>query len=68
MSQTITSSYFSVIQIPMIVGREPFYLSPLEPGIYAGALIVFLLAATVAMMLPALRLLRSNPIGALRHD
>lgn len=52
----------------MVLSSEPFYLSPFDPGIYAAALVVFATAAGTAAMLPALRVLGTDPIRALRHD
>ena len=47
---------------------EPFYLQNVDPIAFAGALAVLLLAGTTAAVWPALKLLRGNPVEALRHS
>jgi predicted permease len=47
---------------------EPLYLESADAGVYAASLTVFLLAGGLAAMLPGLRLLRSDPLRALRHE
>jgi macrolide transport system ATP-binding/permease protein len=54
------------------VGRalatEPFYLQSVDPIAFVGALVILMLAATVAALWPAIRMLRGNPVEALRHS
>ena len=47
---------------------EPFYLDNVDPVAFAVALGVLLLAGGVAAVWPALKLLRGNPVDALRHS
>ena len=42
-------------------------LEAADPAAYAGALLLFVLAALVAALSPAIRVLRADPISALRH-
>ena len=45
-----------------------FQLSPLDPWTFAAAMLVLLLAATLAGFIPARRAARVDPMTALRHD
>jgi predicted permease len=53
--------------IGLALTSGPIQLQAADPAAYAGALILFLLAALVAALAPALRVLRSDPVQALRH-
>jgi ABC-type antimicrobial peptide transport system permease subunit len=52
----------------LVLRSEPFYLEHADPVAFAVALAVFAAAGTVAALWPAYRLLRSNPVEALRHS
>ena len=52
----------------VLMAREPFYLQALDPGVYAAALTIVVMAGAGAAALPAIRVLRANPIRALRHE
>ena len=58
--------------VALVAGRriEPllFRTSPLDPLVYAGALLVILVTAVLASWLPARRAARVDPILALRQD
>ena len=54
--------------IGTVLGSEPFYLESLDPVAIAGALVVLLLAGAAAAVWPAMRVLRGNPMDALRHS
>ena len=60
----------TVVAFP--VGRalatEPFYLESVDPVVFVLALIVLLLAGAMAALWPALRMLKGNPVEALRHS
>ena len=47
---------------------EPFYLESLDPAVLVTALVMFLAAALSAAAVPALNVLRSNPLESLRHS
>jgi predicted permease len=51
-----------------VLSAEPFYLQNLDPLAFAGALVVLLLAGAAAALWPAMKVLRSNPMDALRHS
>jgi predicted permease len=51
-----------------LMAGEPFYLQPLDPGVYAAALALVGAAGAAAAMLPAARVLRADPLRALRHE
>jgi predicted permease len=59
-----------VLAIPIggALRTEPFYLESGDPIAFAMALILLLLAGTIAALWPALRMLRGNPVEALRHS
>ena len=59
-----------VLAIPagMVLQSEPFYLENTDPIAFAAALAVFAAAGAVAALWPAYRVLRSNPVDALRHS
>jgi predicted permease len=46
----------------------PIQLSAADPAAYAGALLLFVFSALMAALLPAIRVLKADPIGALRHS
>ncbi len=46
----------------------PIQLDAVDPAAYAGALVLFVVAALAAAMLPAIRVLKSDPIQSLRHS
>lgn len=46
----------------------PIQLEAADPAAYAGALVLFVVAALAAAMLPAMRVLNSDPIQSLRHS
>jgi predicted permease len=54
--------------VGFMLSTEPFYLSPIDPGIYALALMVFLASGLTAAFIPAFQALRTDPLGALRQD
>ena len=54
--------------IGAVLGSEPFYLENVDPVAFAGALVVLLLAGAVAAVWPAMKILRGNPMDALRHS
>jgi len=58
----------AAVPIGMVLSTAPFYLPSVDPVVYVTALLVFASAATTAAMVPALRVLRTDPIRALRHD
>jgi putative ABC transport system permease protein len=45
-----------------------FGIDPLDPLAFAGAALALCVAASIASALPAWRAVRTNPIGALRHE
>jgi putative ABC transport system permease protein len=46
----------------------PIQLAAADPAAYASALLLFLFSALIAALLPVIRVLKSDPIGALRHS
>ena len=54
--------------IGMALSSGPLQLKAADPAAYAGALMLFVLAALTAALLPAIRVLKSDPIQALRHS
>ena len=46
----------------------PVQLNPSDPAAYAAAIVVFLAAAVAAALLPAVRVLKSDPMQSLRHS
>jgi ABC-type antimicrobial peptide transport system permease subunit len=59
-----------IVAVP--VGRalatEPFYLESVDPAVFVIALSVLLLAGGTAALWPAFKMLRDNPVEALRHS
>jgi ABC-type antimicrobial peptide transport system permease subunit len=49
-------------------GGSPIQVEAADPAAYAGALVMFVVAALAAAMLPAIRVLKSDPIQSLRHS
>jgi predicted permease len=56
------------IAAAMVLSRELFGLSPVDPIAYGGAAVLFAAVAGVAMLPSLRRALRVDPITALRHD
>jgi len=52
----------------LVLKSEPFYLENADPLAFAGALAVFAAAGGIAALWPAINVLRSNPVEALRHS
>ena len=50
------------------LSSEPLYLQPVDPVVYGLAIVAFITAGGLAALLPAMRVLRTDPILALRHD
>jgi ABC-type antimicrobial peptide transport system permease subunit len=50
------------------LAAEPFYLENVDPVVFVAALTLLLLAAAVAAVWPAFRMLRGNPVEALRQS
>jgi predicted permease len=46
----------------------PIQLAAADPAAYVGALVLFVVAALTAALLPAIRVLKSDPIQSLRHS
>ena len=54
--------------IGMALSSGPLQLKAADPAAYSSALVLFVLAALVAALLPAIRVLKSDPIQSLRHS
>ena len=46
----------------------PIQLQAADPAAYAGALLLFVTTAVLAALVPAIRVIQSDPIQALRHS
>ena len=59
-----------ILAIPagMVLQSEPFYLENADPMAFGAALAVFAAAGALAALWPAYRVLKSNPVEALRHS
>jgi hypothetical protein len=53
--------------IGLALSNGPLQLKTADPAAYAGALLLFILTALIAALSPAIRVLRADPIRALRH-
>jgi len=58
----------AAVPIGLALTRSPLQLAAADPASYVGALVVFIVAAAAAAMIPALRALTADPIRALRHE
>ena len=47
---------------------DPFYLQPGDPLAFAGALTIFVMTGALAALIPAVAVLKRNPVDALRHQ
>ena len=54
--------------IGMAMTNGPIQLQAADPAAYVGALLFFVVAAVIAALLPAIRVIRADPIQALRHS
>ena len=64
----IALGIFVAIPVARALATEPFYLESVDPVVFVAALIVLLLAGASAALWPAVRMLRGNPVEALRHS
>ena len=53
--------------IGLALTSGPIQIQAADPAAYAGALLLFVLAALVAALSPAIRVVKADPIRALRH-
>jgi ABC-type antimicrobial peptide transport system permease subunit len=54
--------------LSQVLRKQLFGISHLDPIAYAAAVMVFVVTALLASLVPARRALRVNPLSALRHD
>lgn len=54
--------------IGVALSSSPIQVEAADPAAYAGALALFVVAALTAALLPAIRVLKSDPIQSLRHS
>jgi predicted permease len=54
--------------IGMAIAQGPIQLRAADPAAYLGALLFFVATALVAALLPALRVIKADPIQSLRHS
>ena len=54
--------------IGMALTGGPIQLQAADPAAYAGALLLFVAAAAIAAVSPAIRVIKSDPVQALRHS
>ena len=54
--------------IGMALTSGPIQLQAADPAAYVGALLLFVTAAVIAALLPAIRVIKADPIQALRHS
>jgi ABC-type antimicrobial peptide transport system permease subunit len=59
-----------VLAVPtgLALRSEPFYLENADPLAFSAALVVFAAAGAISALWPAINVLRSNPVDALRHS
>lgn len=58
----------AAVPVGSALATEPFYLDSVDPLVFVIALTMLLLAGAVAALWPAMRMLRGNPVDALRHS
>jgi ABC-type antimicrobial peptide transport system permease subunit len=54
--------------LAQLLRRELYGLSTIDPVAYVSAIVLFMLAVSLAALLPARRALRVDPLTALRCD
>jgi len=64
---TLGTAAAGPIGLALSVGG-PMQVAAADPAAYAGALALFVVAALTAALLPAIRVLKSDPIQSLRHS
>ena len=64
----IAAGVAAAIPIGRALSGDPFYLQLGDPIAFAVALSIFAMAAVTAALWPAARVLRANPVDALRHQ
>ena len=58
----------AAVPIGRAMSGDPFYVEPADPLAFAAGLAIFVLTGAIAALLPALAVLRGNPVEALRHQ
>jgi ABC-type antimicrobial peptide transport system permease subunit len=58
----------AAMPIGFALAQSPLQLSFADPVSYVTALVILVAGAGTAMLIPALRALRHDPIRALRHE
>ncbi len=58
----------AALPIGRAMSGDPFYVQPTDPLAIAAGLTIFVLMGAIAALIPALAVLRSNPVDALRHQ
>jgi putative ABC transport system permease protein len=54
--------------IGMAIAQGPIQLRAADPAAYLGALLFFVATALIAALLPAMRVIKADPVQALRHS
>ena len=58
----------AAVPLGRALSGEPFYVQAADPLVFAGALAIFAGAGTIAALWPALRMIKADPVQALRHS
>jgi hypothetical protein len=57
----------AAVPIGIALASSPVQVETADPAAYAGAVVIFIVAALLAALLPAFRVLKSNPVQSLRE-
>ena len=63
----VLAGLIAAVPVGRAMSGDPFYVAPADPLAFAGGLAILVLSGAVAALLPALTVLKGNPVDALRH-
>jgi predicted permease len=64
----VLAGLMAAVPIGRAMSGDPFYVQPSDPFAFAAGLAIFVLTGAIAALIPAVAVLRGNPVDALRNQ